>query len=444
VRQGTWKILLGLVAAFVIFVFATALHLEGITWIFQNVSQVAVLALIVIFQPELRKVLEKMVSVQRRSTVRFDENLPEIMASTLWLLSKQKRGALIVFPGKEQIDDKITGGHNLSAEPSGPLIMSIFDPHSPGHDGALIVKNNKLTKFGVRLPMSDSARLAEDFGTRHHAAMGLAEATDALVLVVSEERGVVSAFLNGTMERLDSPEHIITRIRDHQQRHGFFDIEQFGFVDRRSVVQLIASLVVASLFWTGLAAANRQVVDRIVTLPVSYQALPDGLLITGDRKDEVKVRIAGPKGQVEEFAANEPNVQVDLSQMIEGRQTILLTDANISSKEQVAVLDINPPQLEVTLASVLKKDVPIEPQLIGTLPPNLHLVSVKVIPERLPAYAAPIKKGEKPSSLSTTPIYLNSIDKDSRILCKIIAPPNIQPQTRPWQDVEVVIVVSPR
>lgn len=443
VRQGTWKILLGILAAFLIFVFAGALDLEGTTWIFQNVSQVAVLALIVIFQPELRKVLEKIVSVKRRSTEPLDENLPEIVASSLWSLANQKRGALVVFPGREQLDDKITGGHQLTAEPSSPLLMSIFDPHSPGHDGAIIVRNNKLTRFGVRLPMSQTARLAEDFGTRHHAAMGLAEATDALVLVVSEERGVVSAFLNGTMERLDSPDHIINRIRDHQQRQGFFDMEKLSLIDRRAAIQAIASLVVAALFWTGLAAANRQVIERTVSLPVNYTSLPDGFMLTGERRDEIKARIAGPKSHLDEFILSEPTVQVDLSQMVEGRQTILVTDQNINLSGKIALIDLIPPQLELTLASVIKKNIPVVPQLVGSLPSGLKLIKIQVEPESVAAYAPPSARGEKPLALSTTPVYLNSIQNDSRIFCKIIAPPSIQPQSRPWQDVEVTIDVEP-
>ena len=443
VRQGTWKILLGIFAAFLIFVFANALHLEGTTWIFQNVSQVAVLALIVIFQPELRKVLEKIVSVKRSSDIPLNQNLPDIVASSLWDLARQKRGALIVFPGKELLDEKITGGHSLLAEPSIPLIMSIFDPNSPGHDGAVIIWENKLSKFGVRLPMSQTTRLAEDFGTRHHAAMGLAEATDALVLVVSEERGVVSAFHNGTMERMDSISHIVTRIRDHQQRHGFFEKEIDAIMDRRSALQVLVSLIIATLFWTGLATANRQVIERTVTLEVDYQSLPEGLLITGDRVDEVRIKIIGPKAEVDEYVINAPEIKIDLSQMIEGRQTILVSEDDLNLKGKIALVEIVPPQLEVILASVTKKNIPVIPQLVGSLPPKLNLIKISVIPESIPAYAPPPKRGEKPLQLSTTPVYLNSIQGDTRIFCKIIAPPTIQPQFRPWQDVEIAIDVEP-
>ncbi|NNK95195.1 MAG: hypothetical protein HKP41_12665, partial [Desulfobacterales bacterium] len=216
VRLGTWKILVGIAAAFLIFGLASMLNLEGIEWIFQNVSQVAVLALIVIFQPELRKILEKIVSLYGSRHTSADQSLTQIVADSLWQLGQKKQGALIVYPGREPVEEKLSGGYPLTAEASVPLIMSIFDPNSPGHDGAMIIENNKLCRFGVRLPISQTSRLAEQYGTRHHAAMGLAEVTDALVLVVSEERGMVSAFINGKMTRFDSPQQIIAEILQHQ------------------------------------------------------------------------------------------------------------------------------------------------------------------------------------------------------------------------------------
>jgi hypothetical protein len=97
--------------------------------------------------------------------------------------------AIVVFPGGEPLREWLSGGHILDAEISEPLIMSIFDPHSPGHDGSMIVQNGKLSMFVVRLPVSTNGKLAEEFGMRHHAAMGLSEKTDALSVVVSGESG---------------------------------------------------------------------------------------------------------------------------------------------------------------------------------------------------------------------------------------------------------------
>ena len=442
VRLGTWKILLGILAAFLVFSLAKVLDLEGVAWIFQNVSHVAVIALIVIFQPELRKILEKVVSLHKmKKSTPGDNGFVEMIAMSLWQLAKQKRGAIIVFPGQESVREKLSGGHRLAAEPSIPLLMSIFDPNSPGHDGAMIIEENRLTSFGVRLPMSQTTRLSDEYGTRHHAAMGLAEQTDALVLVVSEERGVVSSFRDGTMKALGSMAEIVAVITDHNSSTGFLDMEQLGLLDRRTFIPMAASLILATVFWTTLVTVNRQVVEKSLSLPLEYIPPEEGLQLVGEKTEEVRVQLAGPKSEIESFTMSQPTVKVDLSSMVEGKQTILISEDNLHIPARLTFLNSDPAQIVVTLAEMVQKTVPVVPQLVGTLPPNLKIKAVKVTPNELQVLTPPPKRGDKPLTVSTTPVYLNSVLEESRIFCKIIAPPTIQPVVKPWQDVEVVIEV---
>ena len=167
------------------------MDLSGIEWIFDNLSHVAVMGLIVIFQPELRKIFERAVSVRRAKVDDTGEELSGLIADSLLELSQKRRGALIVFPGRESIREWLSGGFQLDAAPSFPLFMSIFDPNSPGHDGALIVRDGRFFSFGVRLPVSQSHRLSEAYGTRHHAAMGLSEkSATAVPSAEATNRGV--------------------------------------------------------------------------------------------------------------------------------------------------------------------------------------------------------------------------------------------------------------
>ena len=154
VRLGTWKIMAGIFLALIVFVGANLLSLRGIEWIYSNVSHVALIGLIVIFQPELRKVLERAVWAPPRGAQTSDERLPKLIADCLMTMAKDCCGALIVYPGREPIGEVTTGGFSLNAEPSYPLILSIFDPGSPGHDGAIIIQGERIARFGVRLPMS--------------------------------------------------------------------------------------------------------------------------------------------------------------------------------------------------------------------------------------------------------------------------------------------------
>ncbi len=438
-RLGTWKILLGMLAAFILFVFASIFNLEGIEWIFKNVSHVALLALIIIFQPEIRKIFEKVVSLAVTKKNANSDDTSKIVAESLWSLAAQKRGALIVFPGKDQIGDKISGGYLLGATPSVPLIMSIFDPNSPGHDGAVVIADNVLTHLGVRLPMSESSRLTEEFGTRHHAAMGMVENTDALVLLASEERGVVSSFENGRMTRLDTPEEIISVIEKHFSQSGITSLDQFADIKPRTVLQFAFSLLIATVFWSTLILGQKQIVERTMTIPIEYTSPNKDLVLVGDKTQGIVVHAAGPTSAMNDFALSEPKVLIDLSQMTGGKQIVPITGENIKYPKEVRLIDISPAELELTLTGRIQKIVPINPQLIGQLPAGLKIKKIQLIPEDIEVFALPDRQDNKALTVSTTPIYLNSITNDSRILCKIIAPPSFQPVDKRWPDVEVLI-----
>lgn len=212
--MGTWKIALGLAIAGLMFALASMLGLSGVEWLFAQFSPVAVLALVVIFQPEIRKILERATSIgflRQKST----NDLPALLGNAVMELAQRKWGALLVFGGRDPLGQWLSEGNPLDALPSTSLLLSIFDPSSPGHDGAIVVENGRVSRFGVKLPLSTSSRLSPDLGTRHSAAMGLVERADAVVLVVSEERGIVTIFSNGIHQQLQSQEKVTTRIREH-------------------------------------------------------------------------------------------------------------------------------------------------------------------------------------------------------------------------------------
>lgn len=441
-RLGTWKILIGILAAFLLFMFASILNLEGIEWIFKNVSHVALLALIVIFQPELRKIFEKVVSLTVAPKRKPANETTAIVAESLWSLAGQKRGAIIVFPGKEQIKDKVSGGYKLNAYPSKPLIMSIFDPNSPGHDGAVIIDDNLLTYLGVRLPMSESSRLSEEYGTRHHAAMGMAEETDSLIFLVSEERGRVSCFFDGNMTPMNSEKEITPTIENHFSRLGKRRFVQKVSLNRSTLLQMGSCLLIAGVFWLTLILGQRQVVERTLNIPLEYTSPAEGLVLMGNRANEIVIHAAGPSSAMNDFVLSEPKALLDLSMMMEGRQTVLITNDNIKRPKDVTLLDIAPSEVELTLANIEQKTLPVVPQLIGQLPNGLKINKITVSPETVQVLGPPNDQENKSQTVFTTPIYLNSIYRDSEILCKIVAPPSFQSVDKRWPDVEVHILLE--
>lgn len=442
-RLGTWRIVAGIFVALSIFSIANVLNLRGLEWIFGNLSQVALIALIVIFQPELRKIFERAASLRRSEIRDVGAELSQVIVDSLMKLAGQRRGAIVVFPGKEPIEEWLSGGYRLDARPSMPLITSIFDPNSPGHDGALVVEKGKFTRFGVRLPISQSSRLPEELGTRHHAAMGLAEKSDALAIAVSEERGKITIFNRGKYRQLNEREKLIDAIIAHWKKTASFPLKlPEGKARWLAFSQMLASIALAVFLWSTLIIAQSEILERIISVPIGYSASPPNLTLVGDRQREVRLHLAGPKSELDALNPAQLSAKIDLSKAEAGKQTFPITAENIKLPEDVRLLEVVPSSIELNLAEIEEKEVTIKPQLVGKLPGNMKIILIEVIPEKLKVLSPVTGVKNLPISVITTPIYLESIYNDTNIFCKIIAPPAVQPVDKRWPDVEVVIKVG--
>ena len=443
-RLGTWKIGVGVLAAMGLFVTARALDLRGIEWIYLNLSSVALIALIVVFQPEIRRVLERAASLRRAGAGAGGHGMPGLIADSMMALARQKWGAIVVLPGKEPIDAWVSGGFLLDAHPSHPLIMSLFDPHSAGHDGAVIVQGGKLSRFAVRLPLSHRETLPPELGTRHHAAMGLAELSDALILVVSEERGSITLFANGLADVVTESHEIARRVTAHWQRvsdpAALVRGDEAG--RRALLVQVGACTGLAFLFWASTIATHSEIRERMFSVPVEYITAA-GAALVGEKPMEVKVHVAGPKADLDALIPAQLAVRVDLSREAPGEHTIMVTAQSLKLPRNISLLGVEPSGIPLALRRIVQLDLAVSPQLIGAPPPGFTVSSVSVVPPRLRALTtAGSATGEEPR-LMTSPIYLEGIRRRTVLYCKVAAPPNVQPVERRWPDVEVIVSVTP-
>lgn len=374
-----------------------------------------------------------------------EEGLTSLVSQSLFKLAGQKRGAIVVFPGRESVKEWLSGGFRLDAKPSHPLIMSIFDPNSPGHDGALVVYNGMFTRFGVRLPVSESRRLAEDLGTRHHAAMGLAERTDALILVVSEERGIVSIFNDGQIMPVDNPEAIEQVIAAHWSQTAAPAIEiPGGGRWWAATLQLLPSFTVAALFWFSLTVSQGEVLEKFYSVPVEYTVTSSDLVLIGGKDKEVRLHLAGTRSSLDSLSPSQLSVKIDLANAVPGKQSFLITEENVRLPKNISLLDVSPPSLGLTLAEIVKREIPIKPQLVGRLRNKMEISEIVLKPNKVMALLPGTEKKEQALTITTTPIYLESLKESTTLFCKIIAPPSIQPVEKRWPDVEVTIVLRPK
>ena len=192
--------------------FALLFEMDTILWIAQNALGIAVLAVIVVFQPELRRALEELGRKRFITAVLpFDNNKSDEgvitdktvseVVKACFEMAKVKTGALIVFQNKLSLNEYTRTGIDVDAIVSSQLLINIFEHNTPLHDGAVIIADNKIVAATCYLPLSDNRELSKDLGTRHRAAVGISEVTDSLTITVSEETGYVSVAYKGVISR---------------------------------------------------------------------------------------------------------------------------------------------------------------------------------------------------------------------------------------------------
>ncbi|PYG87329.1 diadenylate cyclase [Ruminiclostridium sufflavum DSM 19573] len=210
-----WQLVKGIVVIFVIAMLSEWLQLRTLAFILNKTIELAGFAVVVLFQPELRRGLEQLGrSSNIRDLFNFDEN-DDVINTTYTIeeivraateLSKTKTGALIVVERETKLGEIINTGTTLDSSISAELIINIFTPNTPLHDGALIVRDNKLKSAACFLPLTDNPNLSKELGTRHRAALGITEVSDCISVVVSEETGKISYALNGGLSRNLTPD----------------------------------------------------------------------------------------------------------------------------------------------------------------------------------------------------------------------------------------------
>jgi diadenylate cyclase len=223
-----WSLLKGIVVIAGFILLAAIFNMNTILWIVQNVIGIAVIAIVVILQPELRKALEEL---GRKNIVysilpfesakvaegRFsDRTINEIIKACLEM-GKTKTGALIVVEQNDHLGDYERTGIDIDAVVTSQLLINIFEHNTPLHDGAVLVRGNRIVSATCYLPLSDNRGLSKELGTRHRAGIGISENSDSLTLIVSEESGKISIAYNGEMERnvdVDGMRKYLTMIQD--------------------------------------------------------------------------------------------------------------------------------------------------------------------------------------------------------------------------------------
>jgi uncharacterized protein (TIGR00159 family) len=413
--QGTraLRILIALAALGLLYLLARWSGLFITTWILQYLWAVILVIMVVVFQSEIRQVLERM------SPLNFFLGQPETLdrlaleevVRTAFELAKNRIGALIVFQRRDILEDHLKGGIPLDGRISFEVLSSIFIPSSPAHDGAVIIHGGRIVSVGCYLPLSDNPALPRNYGSRHRAGIGITEKCDAISLIVSEERGEVLLAVEGEITRMGNP-------GDLQERLGsmLFKVERRK---NRWPSALTANLVpkgiafaLVLVLWGFIAGQQRT--EMWLTVPLEYRNIPTNMEIAGELVNKVEVGIRGPRGVISGVSQDQVRAHIDLSQGLRGLNYARITTDNIRIPVGTEVTKINPSSMRIRLEDVKTRSVQVKAQFIGKLPQPLRLETVWVEPHFV-VLQGPESRLTKVREVLTEPIDLSSITENTKI-----------------------------
>ncbi len=320
-------------------------------FILQPIFGAIIVLVAVIFQKEIRRFLNFLLRVGIKAPVPRAGAI-DIIAKVAFELTKKKTGALMVIQGKEPISYLMEGGVDLRGEVSEALLLSIFDPSSPGHDGAIIFDGNRIKKFAVHLPLAESAEKLKGFGLRHRAAAGIAERSDSIAIVVSEEKSVVSVAEGGEINRIFSEEELKTKLlkfcEQKFQRKPWAHLVSF----KKHPAMFTSAAFIAFSIWFVLAPRLNVVQQSFSILP-TFVNTPVEFTVIDVGPREIEITIKGRSADISTLNVQDAQAMVDLTGIkTSGWHNAKITKEDIKLPINVELISFTPESISVRLSKV--------------------------------------------------------------------------------------------
>lgn len=444
-KTRTFLILIGLIIITLLFLTAKAFNLYLTSSALQYFFGVSVIVFIIIFQQEIRKYFE-MIGLfgTRRIKAGFltskSPSTQEIIQAAV-KMAQSKIGALIVLQGKDNLDHLLEGGTDLDAVISEEILQSIFEPHSPGHDGALIISNNRIAKFSTHLPLSNNFKELGKLGTRHSAALGLAENSDCLCLVVSEERGKISICKDGKLKPL-------SEFSDLEKELDKFIKSRFAPPAKRTFFHLIShnwelkttALICAAILWF-LIAFRTEMLSKTFAIPVTFSQLPQNVLIETYSPKEIAVTVIG-RGNLAftGIDSNDFKIDLDTSSLANGLNNFEITTQLIKQPLNLSIVSIEPQTVMLTAKKHYPASVNIEAQTTGEPPTGYTVSEISVTPNQVDLWIP--EDLPVPVTILTESIDLTGQTESFVAQANLVIPPTLKLQKPETSVVNVTVTIG--
>lgn len=424
--QGTraFQILVTLLAIGVFYLVASALGLILTSILFQYLWAAIIVVLVIVFQPEIREMLDRASPVRYLSGRHANDARPDTLDELVRAVAELARlriGGLIVFQRMERLDNLILKGKTLDTVLSAEALLMIFQKTSPLHDGAVLISKDRIQAASCILPLSTDEALSSRYGTRHRAALGLTERSDALCVVVSEERGEVSLVED-------------KEITVYRKKGEFRQALERGLVRgvtaetggpppgplallRANWPLKMAAAWSAVLLWFVIVGPQRSEVG--MSIPIQYTNLPASMEITGKWMDRIDVRIRGSESGLANLRPGSVRAVVDLSGVVPGLNYFRITSKNLLVPPGITASQIRPSDLHLNIEAASVRKVSVVPTIVGVLPEK-HKIAVVPSEVTVRAVHGDLKKV---ASVTTEPVNVAELMAKRKVMIPVQVKP---------------------
>jgi uncharacterized protein (TIGR00159 family) len=413
------------------------------SWVMQGILALVALIIIIVFRNEIRSVLQakNLRAILWGFPQKSVPTTIQIIVESVKALSKRHIGALIVLPAKENLDDVVQGGILLRGLISKEIINSIFWGDNPVHDGAIIIEQDRISRVGVILPLSYKSDLPSRYGTRHRAALGLSETTDALVIVVSEETGKVVVAKDSKITDIISNTMFTRILQEHMGIHEEENVHQ-----QKERFKMSIAAIISVFFITGIWFSFSKGLDTLITLeiPVEYTNRNPSFEIVDASVNAVRLHLGGSGALIKSVQPEQIQVKLDLSKAVVGKNIFSITQDNITLPPGIFLRKVIPSVIEVTLDETIKKVIPLQVDWVGELPEGLILSEVEIDPDKIEVIGGK-RILQNISTLYTEKVPLDNLRGTGTILANLaLTPAALKIASGSKDKVRIVYVVKPR
>jgi len=356
-KKKALRMILAILALPLFYILARWVDLPLSVWGLQNLWPVILIVLVVIFQEEIREVLGN-VSLPSfffgRSERLTSEAIDKIVEAA-FQMAERRIGGLIVLQKKDDLDELIHEKTPLDAEINEDLLISIFNPQSPLHDGAVILLGDRIRHAAALLPLCKSISLPKEWGTRHRAGVGITEISDAECIIISEERREVLLASKGTLKKKEKREDLkqslvhVAPVQEKKDGENVWPKKLFEDLPQKALF-----LFLVCLLWVFVIGIRQGEVG--FNIPIEYYSVPQNLVIAGEPPKEVNVRLKGSQRLLSSLKPDQIRVRVDLSNAHKGSNQISLSETNIDRDPGISVANFYPRNIRLQLSPVPPTD----------------------------------------------------------------------------------------